>query len=747
MNPAPTLADGSLRGRAWCRARAAQVDAWLAALLAGAGAPGSGVALVAVGGYGRAELCPASDVDVLLLHEGRADIADLAEQVWYPVWDSGIKLGHQVCTPHQAIDLARDDLDTATALLDVRHVAGDVGLTGSLATEAAALWTRRANARLAELDTGVTQRHERVGDVAFSLEPDLKEGRGGLRDVHALRWAEAAQAVVDPLDAPRLAEAYDVILGARVELQRLTGRPTNVLTLEDQDAVAAALGDRDADACMGRLAAAARVIAWVGDDAWRRIRRSLPRRRFSRAAGSAVPLGDGLVLREGEVHLAADAAASPLAIAAAAARSGAVIGRDTLRRLAGSGGPVPEPWPAGERARFVELLLSGRAAIPVVEGLDDCGVWGRLIPEWGPVRSRPQRNAYHRFTVDRHLLEAAANAADLADRVSRPDLLVVGALLHDLGKGTPGDHVERAAGLASQVAKRMGFDDAEVDTIAALAALHLLLPEVATSRDLDDPGTIERVAAAVGTPERLHLLAALTEADSQATSPVAWSAWKAELIDRLVRNTESMLAGPPEAAPVARVARPPAGGRRIEALGSQVTVVADDRPGTFSRVAGVLSLHGLDVIDAVAMPADDGRALSEFRVAADDEIRWDKVVADLHLALDGRLALSARLADRARTYRQRHRQLAEETTVRFDNEASAVATVVDVCAPDGVGVLYRITRALAEADLDIRSAKAETRGAQAYDAFYVCDARGEKLADPDLLAEIARAVMHSLVEQ
>jgi [protein-PII] uridylyltransferase len=168
-----------------------------------------------------------------------------------------------------------------------------------------------------------------------------------------------------------------------------------------------------------------------------------------------------------------------------------------------------------------------------------------------------------------------------------------------------------------------------------------------------------------------------------------------------------------------------------------VTVVADDRPGTFSRVAGVLSLHGLDVIDAVAMPADDGRALSEFRVAADDEIRWDKVVADLHLALDGRLALSARLADRARTYRQRHRQLAEETTVRFDNEASAVATVVDVCAPDGVGVLYRITRA----------AKAETRGAQAYDAFYVCDARGEKLADPDLLAEIARAVMHSLVEQ
>src|SRR5579862_912600 len=441
----PLLANEELTGALWCQAHSRLIDEWLASLLRDAvGDDQTGLALVAVGGYGRSELCPQSDIDLMLLHDGQARVASVADRVWYPIWDEGLHLGHTVRTIRQAIDLAADDLDTATALLSARHVAGDDALTLRLAGAARAAWEKRSKRWLTELGASVELRHERAGEVAFHLEPDLKEGRGGLRDVHALWWAEAARWVLLEHDAQSLAASYAVLLDARVELQRLTGRPSNVLTLQEQGPVATALGLTDADVLMRRVAEAARNIAWTSDDTWRRIRSAL-RGPLGRVSNRTRSLGGGIRLRDGEVHLEPEASGATdpflaLRTAVAAATHHTVIERASLEVLASDAVAPGEPWAADGRALFVELLLSGAAAIRVIEALDQRGIWVLFMPEWDAVRARPQRNPYHKYTVDRHLLETVARAAPLAPSTDRPDLLVTVALLHDLGKGSPGDH-------------------------------------------------------------------------------------------------------------------------------------------------------------------------------------------------------------------------------------------------------------------------------------------------------------------
>ncbi len=283
--------DPSLVGHALCRRYSDAVDAWLADLLGAAeDEHGAGdVSLVAVGGYGRAELSLQSDIDVLLLHRGRSDIGALADRVWYPIWDEGLKLGHAVRTMKEALVLAADDLDTATSLLQLRHVAGDPELTAALGGRALEQWEKRSKRWLAELSTRVAHRHHRAGEVAFLLEPDLKDGRGGLRDVHALRWAEAARRLLWEGDDPALDSAYGALLAARVELHRRTGRPGDRLLLQEQDAVAEALQHPSADALMHELATAARTIAWRSDDAWQRIDASLRGPGWRARAATARP--------------------------------------------------------------------------------------------------------------------------------------------------------------------------------------------------------------------------------------------------------------------------------------------------------------------------------------------------------------------------------------------------------------------------------------------------------------------------
>jgi [protein-PII] uridylyltransferase len=753
------LADQSLRGRAFCSAYSDLVDGWLARLLEAAVGVTSGVALVAVGGSGRAELSAQSDLDVLLLHDGRGDIAEVADRVWYPIWDEGLKLGHAVRTVKEAVTLAADDVDTATSLLQIRHVAGDVALTDELSEKALAQWRKRARRYLPLLAEAVTERHRRAGEIAFLLEPDLKEGRGGLRDVHALRWGEWAQRILWDGDDESLQRAYDVLLDVRVTLHRRTGRPGDVLLLQEQDAVATDCGFDDADRLMAAVASAARTIAWRSDEAWDRIGSSL-HGPLGRIARRDRPLRPGIVLREGEVFVAADTdIASQPALALEAAADAAThrtrIERASLERLAASVPPMPDPWPGAARAALVQLLLAGGPAIAVMEALDQVGLFVRALPEWEPVRCRPQRNAYHRFTVDRHLCEAAVNAAELAGRVSRPDLLVVGTLLHDIGKGYPGDHTEVGVDLVGTIGTRMGFPPEDVAELVAMVRHHLLLPDVATRRDLSDDGTITLVADAVGSLQTLQLLHALTEADSLATGPAAWGSWKAELVGELVSRVAHVLGGgavqdvtaeafPTEEQEALLAAREEV----VRGSGNELTVVAADRPGLFSRVAGVLALAGLDVVEASVHSTDDGMALEVFRVESSfgPTIAWPRIVDDVERALGGRLALQARLAERARVYGSRRPAALADIvpSVTIDNDVSADSTVVEVHAADAIGVLYRITRALADLDLDVRRAKVQTLGHEVVDAFYVRHGDGTKLTDPAVLTELERALLHAL---
>ena len=757
MDRGPLLADRSRTGAAWCKAYSDLVDEWLQGLLESAvDGRTDGVALVAVGGYGRAELCPGSDIDLMLVHTNRSDVDEIANRVWYPIWDTGLHLGHSVQTPKQALGLASDDLDTATALLSARHVAGDSRLAAELGGAAHSQWTKRAKRWLQQLGDRVDERHATAGEVAFRLEPDLKDGRGGLRDVHALRWAEAADRVIVGHDDAALVAAYDVLLDARVELQRATERNANLLTLQDQRGVAERLGLSDSDALMTRVAEAARTIAWTSDDTWRRIRAGL-RGPLGRVGRRTKEIAPGISLSDDELHVDATVAeADPLTalrVAVAAARDDVAIERDSLELLATTP-TIPHEWPNDARELFVELFLAGRPAIRVVEALDQRGVWTRMLPEWLPVRAKPQHNAYHRFTVDRHLLEATANAAGLVDRVKRPDLLVMGAFMHDLGKGLPGDHTEVGMRVVADLTKRMGFSDDDQATLVALVEHHLLLPDVATRRDLDDPSTIQRVADEVGSVEKLELLAALTEADSLATGPSAWSPWKAHLLAQLVDRVARVLEGGEAAAVTAgsfptdeQLAELATPGQRIAGYVDMLTVMTDDRPGLFARVTGVLAMHGLDVLTAGVHSSDDGRALEEFRVSDPyrDETPWPRVIADIERALDGRLAVHARVAERARTYgRQVYSPFARGSSVAIDNNASADATVIDVETGDRIGVLYAIARALAELDLDVRSAKVQTLGVRVVDAFYVRDRSGRKIEDPDMLNEIERAILHNL---
>jgi [protein-PII] uridylyltransferase len=741
------LDDRSLTGTEWCRRYAAAADRWLAGVLDQAvGGDTRGVALLAVGGYGRGELAPGSDLDLLLVHDRRGRIDAVADAVWYPIWDAGVHLDHSVRTVKDVRNAMDGDIKVALGLLDGRRVAGDAELARKVLARALEQWQTRIGRWLPLLDGLTRRRHERFGDLAFLLEPDLKEARGGLRDVYLLRsLGRVIPILAGPLDQPDLDAARDVLAAARVETHRVTGRPTNQLLLQDQDAVAAALGYPDADALMVAIAGAGRAGAWLNDDGWRRIESWLagPAGRGGSADRALEP---GLVIRDGEVTLSGDApiATDPslaLRAAAASAELDRPIAGASLDRLGAEAVAPSGVWASETRHGLVRLLGAGRPAVAAVEALDQRGIWLRYLPEWAHVRNRPQRNAYHRFTVDRHLLETAANAAALAGRVDRPDLLLLGSLFHDIGKGLGGDHTEEGIELVGKIAPRLGLPDADVETLVAMVRLHLLLPDTATRRDLDDPATADATARAVGDRRTLELLAALTEADSVATGPSAWSPWKAALIDRLVDVTAAHLEGQPAPAESRHALNPTTRALldrgRLDVLFDSdhgpLLVVAPDRAGLLATTAGVLTLSGVTIRSASTMsdPAT-GMALLSFVVApAFDRLPdWETVRSDLDAALDGRLALGPALQERERhyaRYRRHSAAVAPVIRVTIDDAASTTATVVEVRAPDRGPVLYQVTGAIASCGLTITRALVNTLGAEAVDVFYVQTVAGAKV--------------------
>ncbi len=748
---------GPLRGGALCEALSDATDDFLRALYAEATKQlknADDVALIAVGGYGRRELAPFSDLDVLLVHRGVKNIDEIASLMWYPIWDAGLKLGHAVRTPKETLQICATDLDTATALVTARHLAGSELLAQEVIGSARDAWRQRGRTWLVTLHERMQERYVTSGEVAFLLEPNIKEGLGGLRDIHALWWAVEAGLVLTSQDADALKKCNETLLQVRVALHQHTNRVGDVLHLEEQIPVAAALEYANDDALMSAIAVAGQQVAWIADEAWSQL--------DPPASASPVPQGiaSGVALVNGEIRLAddidpADDPTLVLRVATAAARHRARIDRDSLNRLGERTQVWPDPWPAGASDDLVALLLEGDAAIAVFEALDQRNLIVKVLPEWEPNRSRPQRNAYHRYTVDRHLWQTVANAAALADRVSRPDLLVLGALFHDIGKGYPGDHTEVGVKMFATIGVRMGLSAQDIDIVTMLIQHHLLLPDIATRRDLSDDTTLTMVAETVKTTLVLELLHALTEADSLATGSSAWGSWKAGLVTMLVDRVSHVLGGGDVQEVMWRLF-PDAGVLEmmsaqkiaVRTTPDQITVVSPDRPGTFSRVAGVMALHGLDVLGAEAHSDEQGMAASEFRVVPPTygPIEWQPIIADVTRVLKGELALDARLAERVATYRAPRATTASAPAplrVRIDNTASSNATVIEIHAPDQLGILHRMTKALADCGLDIRHARVQTLGNEVVDTFYVRTANGTKVTDIQHQSEIERAILHA----
>jgi [protein-PII] uridylyltransferase len=624
-----TAAELSLRdGGRPARRRAAALDHALAELVDTVPLPRSTVAVLAVGGYGRGEVSPHSDVDLLVLvDDKRRPSPEDLRGLLYPLWDAGFQVGHAVCSPKEAIERARGDLEAATSLLEARLVAGPVGLFDEL-TGRRRRWLERDGRRLARRLLEVTaERHLRVERAGWVLAPDLKQDVGGLRDLHAVSWLAAVAGWPRPAGRPELARAGELLLAVREALHGQSRRRTDRVRADLQPAVAKALGLEGEDATDRLMAAvhtAARTVEYLAAVETRTLAERLlggPRRSglVRRLEPGGIRIEDGLLVAD--PTQAATSGAPPagtgpeaevllaMRLLAARARTGRQIARPTLAWLEGAFDRSPvETWSEPVRAAFM-TVLRGPEVVGACELLDHVGGWPVLLPEWASVRGRVQHDPWHRYTVDGHAFAAAAELSRLLEQDQRAartaaaagdlDALYLAALLHDIGKGSGEDHSVAGELLARRALQRMGLAPDEVGEVAVLVRHHLLLVETATRRDLDDPSVVEGVAAALGSPRRVRLLHLLTVADGLATGPAAWNDWKGTLVADLAARVLHLLergapAGPDD---------PEALARRIEST----------RPALAGQAAHLLAT----LPDSYPSAVDDGLLADELELLAD----------------------------------------------------------------------------------------------------------------------------------
>jgi [protein-PII] uridylyltransferase len=729
--------------------RTAEADALCARSYAELGGPDVGVALVAVGGYGRSELAPHSDLDVVLVHDDGVELGELAGTIWYPLWDSGAKLDHSVRSVSEMVEAAEADLRVALGLLDLRHLAGDPNLTLRVRTTMLAQWRREAKRRMPELHKLVLARHELLGELAHVSVPDLKESEGGLRDATVLKALVATWLV----DVPHveLERCRQSMLDVRDVVHRLLGRASDRIAPEVWRDLASELGLTDEVEAQVHVRELGRRITHLSRLTWRRIAAVVERPASVRARRPQLnALAPGVAESNGEVVLdnSIDPAREPrllLRAAVEAAERDLVLSPATAARLVRECPPLPSPWPDGARQLLVRLLASGRGLLGVWETLEETGAIAQILPEWERIRSLPHASAIHRFTVDRHVVETCIEASALIRSVARPDVLMVAALLHDIGKGGLTEHSVAGEPIARDIAARIGFAPDEVDLIGTLVRWHLLLGDVATTRDPDDPASVQKVISRITSPEALSLLAALTEADAKAASAKAWSAWRAGLVRRLVSRSFAALGSTGETLvdasadlPVpAEVRRDPrAVSLQIEPSpdGSRVTLMSGDRVGLLADVAAMFALQRTSVHAARAW-VQDGIGVSVWDVAEDS---LDPAVLRQRLSgiVERRLDAAQRLA--------RPAPARLEPTVVVRPEASHTATVLEVRMDDRPGVVYLVCAALAGLDLSVRSAHVSTLGPQAVDVFYVQEQGAGALSD-ERAAKAAHAVREALL--
>ncbi|MFM1917312.1 MAG: protein-PII uridylyltransferase [Actinomycetota bacterium] len=735
-------------------------DGWLHELFREATAEldGTRFALAAVGGYGRGELNERSDLDLILLHTASAgDAAAVAEKLWYPIWDAHLSLDHSVRTPAEARTIAHSDVRALLGMLDVRVIAGEARLGEQVRVSVLSDWRAQGARSLHRLRELVDERRSRSGDLAQLLEPNVKESYGGLREATIVR-AIAASWLVDIPHTP-WPQQVSYLLDVRDALHAETSG--DVLVMQFQDAVAQRMGLSSADSLLREVYLAARSIAYVSDVAWSRVARQsrgiapIASKVLRRRGPQRVPLAEGVILADGEIVLARDVdlvkdRGIGVRAAAAAAQGGYALAPVTLERIATAPFESHARWSTEMRDSLLSLLGSGINVLAVVEALDNYGIWQRWFPEWEHVRSCPQRNPIHIYTVDRHLLMTTVAATDHVRRVTRPDLLLISALFHDIGKGLPGDHSEVGAPIARAIAERLGFPDKDVHRISEAVRWHLLLPTTATRRDVEDPHTISLVRERVDDHEVLDVLHYLALADQRATGPAVDTAWRAGLITELVRRAST-------SAPWHEVIRPD-DPMEIEALAAQgvtvriepdatdpadgyvIAVGAPDQPGLLSIVSGILALHRLSVRAARVITRED-RAAQVWTVrpffgeAPEARVIHD----DLTKALSGDDWWFGVLSSRASLTEA---ALSAEPWVQIETQGVSMARL-EIRSHDQPGLLSQVTGAITACGASVSKAVVDTLGAEVIDSFFLTEMDGRPLTE-ERAEQVAASVRGAL---
>jgi [protein-PII] uridylyltransferase len=723
------------------------VESALVELYADVGGPASGAALAAVGSLARRELGPRSDIDLVLLHNGKAStkINTLANDLWYPLWDARIRVDHSVRTPAECAEVAGTELSAGVGLLDLRVIAGDAELVKGARTALLDTWRGNARKRLPELLASLDERVATFGDAAYLLEPDLKEARGGFRDVSMLRALSASWLTDRPHVGVR--EPYERLLDVRDALHLAAGRTLDRLISSETAAVARQLGYDQADDLHRDVSLAARRIGHAVDVTVRAARQALPPHRVlnfikRERKPDYIQADHGLIIHAGEVGLGRTTdAADPLVglrAGALAARRGLVLSPVTADNLGKLGGPLPTPWPDSARDALLELLASGSNLIPVWEALDLAGCISRWIPSWEPIRARPQHNAIHRHTVDRHLVQTVAEAQQHLTRVERPDILLLTCLFHDIGKlpGAGVHHADRGAPIAREAVAAIGLNQTDSQLVELLVRHHLTLAALATKRDHADPATLDALVEAVqGRADILNLLRYLTEADARAAGPAAWSPWRAQLINSLADQAEGLLVDEATRVDVTQLVdlglarsvqldgRPRI---RVEPQpgGVQLVIASRDRLGLFSDTAGLLASHSVQVRSAV-LHTIEGVAVNTWRVDKQavsdlpDAAYLVKQLSRLEAGEGGILNSVQRREARAHSS-----GAVPNPYLELVRGASETAAVVEVRTADRAGLLYTLGRSLSDIRLSIRSAHISTLAGQAIDTFYITEVDG-----------------------
>jgi [protein-PII] uridylyltransferase len=801
------------------------------------------MAIIATGGYGREMLAPGSDIDLLFLlpYKQTPWGESVAEYMLYILWDLGFKVGHATRTVDQCLKLAMSDYTIRTALLDVWLIHGDGQLFAELVDrfrKEVVAGTARGfiDAKMAERD----ERHRRAGDARYKVEPNVKDGKGGLRDLHTLHWlskylygegvgdATVAAGVFTPAEVATFRRCEEFLWTVRCLLHFQTARAEERLTFDLQPGLARILGYRDAGGLraverfmkhyflvakdvgdlttilcsaleMQQLKTAPGLNKLLNPLSWR-TRRQIRSRTDFRIDNDRINIADKDVFKRDPVNL--------IRFFAQAEHADAFLHPDAIRLIRQSLRLIDDKLRADPEANriFLEMLTGTTNPADTLRRMNDTGVLGRFVPAFGKVVAMMQYNMYHHYTVDEHLIRTVGMLTDVEKASSAGELplsteiiksiqnrkaLYVAAFLHDIGKGRIEDHSIVGARIAREVCPRLGLTPAETDTVAWLIENHLVMSNIAQSRDISDPKTIRDFADIVQSPERLKLLLLLTVIDIRAVGPGTWNGWKGQLLRSLYYETEPLVAGGHTVIERSRRVKESQNALR-KALSSwapadvesfisrhyndywlrtdtkkqveharllkradddslklvtdattdaftaitELTVFAVNHPRLLALFAGCCAAAGANIVGAHITTTRDGFALDTFLLAREfsddeDEKRRARRIAqtiDRLLKGDGRLA---ELLAKRRTPGRRVDIFTVVPQAIVNNALSDEFTVIEVAGRDRPGLLYDLTSALSDLNLDIASAHITTFGEKAVDVFYVTDLTGKKVtAEP-----------------